>query len=88
MKSWIKYLCKPDDMKPNKLIGWRKLIFAVVLTILASLFAYIKDVKFNDWANFMIWIYGSYATTNVGEYFGKRFGLKNEKESVSEPTKN
>lgn len=59
----------------KKFIGWRKLIFAIMLTVLASAFAWFKDVAFKEWSEFMIWIYGSYATTNVGEYFGKRFGL-------------
>lgn len=59
----------------KKFIGWRKLIFAILLTVLASAFAWFKDVAFKEWSEFMIWIYGSYATTNVGEYFGKRLGL-------------
>lgn len=63
-------------------LGGRKLFFAVILTILSSVFAYIKEVEFNDWSNFMIWIYGSYATTNVGEYFGKKYGIKQTIESV------
>lgn len=62
----------------NKVVGWRKLLFAIILTILASLFAYFKEVQFNDWSNFMIWIYGSYATTNVGEHFGKLFAKKQQ----------
>tara|TARA_R100000951_G_scaffold105965_1_gene100105 strand:+ start:49 stop:279 length:231 start_codon:yes stop_codon:yes gene_type:complete len=72
----------------NIFIGWRKLLFAIILTILASIFVYIKEVKFNDWANFMIWIYGSYATTNIGEYFGKRFELKNKIETVKTKKEN
>ena len=54
------------------MIGKRKIYFAIVLTVLACIFAYIKDVAFNDWATFMIWLYGSYAVGNVGEHFAKR----------------
>tara|TARA_R110002153_G_scaffold189041_1_gene341874 strand:+ start:8514 stop:8705 length:192 start_codon:yes stop_codon:yes gene_type:complete len=60
----------------KRLKGNRKLIFAFILTILATGFAYVKSVEFNDWAEFMIWIYGSYATTNVGEYFSKALTKK------------
>lgn len=55
-----------------KIQGSRKLVFALLLTILASAFAWYKSVDFNDWSNFMIWIYGTYASMNVGEYFGKK----------------
>tara|TARA_R110000751_G_scaffold102728_4_gene197762 strand:- start:254 stop:478 length:225 start_codon:yes stop_codon:yes gene_type:complete len=66
-------------------IGWRKLLFAIILTALASIFAYIKNVEFNDWASFMIWIYGSYASTNVGEHFGKSFAQnKGKNKNISE----
>ena len=52
--------------------GRRKILFAIGLTILACVFAYIKDVAFNDWATFIIWLYGTYAVGNVGEHFSKR----------------
>ena len=52
-------------------IGYRKLIFALVLTTLATVICWFKETSFNEWSNFMIWIYGTYASTNVGEYFGK-----------------
>jgi hypothetical protein len=66
-------------------IGGRKLFFAIILTVLASIFAYIKSVEFNDWSQFMIWIYGSFATTNVGEHFGKSFA-KNKGKTMTNST--
>lgn len=64
-------------MRIAKFIGWRKLGFAITLTVISTiaLFFIAEDANFDQWADFQKWIYGSYAATNVGEYFGKRFGL-------------
>ena len=52
-------------------IGGRKLTFAVILTILATIFVWFSKASAEEWIGFMKWIYGTYALGNVGEYFGK-----------------
>jgi hypothetical protein len=65
-------------MKGKSWIGWRKLSFAILLTALSTIFMFIGLAKFDQWAEFQKWIYLSYSATNVGEYLGKRFVLKDE----------
>ena len=51
----------------NKM-GGRKLIFAILLTAIASLMLWFDKSTTAEWREFMIWIYGTYAVGNVGEH--------------------
>ncbi len=57
-------------------IGGRKLTFALVLTVLATVFVWFSKLSAEEWMDFMKWIYGTYAIGNVGEYVGKSLAQK------------
>jgi|TARA_R110000803_G_scaffold62773_1_gene123162 hypothetical protein len=59
-------------------IGGRKLTFALVLTVLATIFVWYSKSTAAEWSNFMIWTFGTYALGNVGEYFGKGLSKNNK----------
>ena len=57
-------------------LGGRKLAFALIVTLIASVFVWFGKCTAADWVDFMKWVFGIYAGGNVGEYFGKAFTKK------------
>ena len=55
-----------------KLFGGRKMFFAILLTIIATIFLFVDKSDFNGWSNFMIWIFGSYAKGNGIEHIATK----------------
>jgi hypothetical protein len=49
-------------------IGGRKMFFAILLFICATAFLFIGKAEFNDWSDFVMWIFGIYAVGNTGEH--------------------
>ena len=53
-------------------IGGRKMFFAIILTIIATIFLFVDKSDFGGWSNFMIWIFGSYAVGNGIEHLSNK----------------
>ena len=49
-------------------IGGRKMFFAILLFITATIFLLIGQAEFSDWSDFVMWIFGIYAVGNTGEH--------------------
>ena len=49
-------------------IGGRKMFFAILLFICATLFLFTGKADFTDWSQFVMWIFGIYAVGNTGEH--------------------
>lgn len=63
---------KTNNMnKVYEFMGGRKLLFALILTVIASVFVVISKGDFDQWSNFMKWIFGSYAVGNGIEHTAK-----------------
>jgi len=60
----------------EKITGIRKLGYALILTTISVIAMFTGYTDFDTFAEFNKWLYVAYAGTNVGEYFGKRFGTK------------
>jgi|TARA_R110000787_G_scaffold208397_1_gene318321 hypothetical protein len=54
-----------------KILGGRKMFFAILLTIIATIFLFVNKSDFAGWSNFMIWIFGSYAIGNGIEHISE-----------------
>ena len=54
------------------LFGGRKMFFAILLTIVATIFLFVDKSDFAGWSNFMIWIFGSYAIGNGIEHIANK----------------
>jgi len=54
--------------KVFKFLGGRKMFFAILLFICATGFLLIGQAEFNDWSDFVMWIFGIYAVGNAGEH--------------------
>ena len=52
--------------------GGRKTFFAILLTIMATIFLFVDRSDFAGWSNFMIWIFGSYAIGNGIEHMATK----------------
>ena len=52
--------------------GGRKMFFAIILTIIATIILFVDKSDFNGWSNFMIWIFGSYAIGNGIEHIANK----------------
>jgi len=64
----------------NKLfsaIGGRKMFFALILMIIVSTILFADKCNFDQWSNFVIWVFGTYALGNIGEHVAEKFGKKN-----------
>ena len=48
-------------------IGGRKMFFALILMTIVSVFLFTNKCEFEQWSNFVIWVFGTYAIGNVGE---------------------
>jgi len=62
-------------------IGGRKMFFALVLTIVVSIFLYSGRCDFDQWSNFCVWVFGSYAIGNGVAHIGS--GISNSKPRVN-----
>jgi|TARA_B110000908_G_C10029056_1_gene346511 hypothetical protein len=49
-------------------IGGRKMFLALILAILVTIFLLIEKCNFDQWSNFIIWIFGTYAVGNSVEH--------------------
>lgn len=59
----------------NKLydfFGGRKLTFAILLMVVSGGFVFFNKFTAQEWVEFMIWVFGTYAVGNVGEHLSKR----------------
>ena len=50
------------------LLGGRKMFFAIILLIIATVFLFVDKSDFAGWSNFVIWIFGSYCLGNGIEH--------------------
>jgi|TARA_R110000824_G_scaffold206477_11_gene391589 hypothetical protein len=49
-------------------LGGRKMFFAIILLIIATIFLFVDKSDFAGWSNFVIWIFGSYCVGNGLEH--------------------
>lgn len=63
-------------MKLYNITGFRKLGFALFLTIIGTFALFFNYATFGEFSGFALGIYGTFGVTNVGEYFGKRHVVK------------
>jgi hypothetical protein len=62
-------------MKFSKVAN-RKLLATIALYITATACLFFDKTTFSEWSEFMIWIFGIYATGNVAEHATKKIGVK------------
>ena len=49
-------------------LGGRKMFFAIILLLIATIFLFVDKSDFAGWSNFVIWIFGSYCVGNGLEH--------------------
>ena len=54
--------------KLSSVLGGRKMFFAIILLIIATIFLFVDKSDFAGWSNFVIWIFGSYCVGNGLEH--------------------
>jgi type IV secretory pathway VirB2 component (pilin) len=57
--------------KLYEIAGGRKLFFAIILMIIASVMTWFSKLESIQWIDFMKWIFGIYAGGNVTEHIAK-----------------
>tara|TARA_Y100000389_G_scaffold113651_1_gene110754 strand:- start:1783 stop:1980 length:198 start_codon:yes stop_codon:yes gene_type:complete len=57
-------------------LGGRKMFFALILTIVVSVFLFTDKCNFDQWSNFCIWVFGSYAIGNGVAHIGSGLNKK------------
>ena len=50
----------------------RKLLCAIALFIVATVFVFIGQTDFQGWSDFVKWVFGIYAAGNVGAYVANK----------------
>ena len=50
------------------LLGGRKMFFAIILLVIATIFLFIDKSDFGGWSNFVVWIFGTYCVGNGIEH--------------------
>ena len=50
----------------------RKLLCAIALFIVATVFVFIGQTDFQGWSDFIKWVFGIYAAGNVGEHVANK----------------
>lgn len=65
--------------KVYNFMGGRKLLFALILMLVASGFVWYDKINGQQWIDFMKWIFGIYAGGNIGEHFSKMIIKKKTK---------
>ena len=52
-------------------LGGRKMFFALVLVLVVTVFLFTNRCDFEQWSNFCIWVFGSYAVGNGVAHIGQ-----------------
>ena len=52
-------------------VGGRKMFFAIILLVIATIFLFIDKSDFGGWSNFVIWIFGTYCVGNGIEHISE-----------------
>ena len=52
-------------------LGGRKMFFAIILLMIATIFLFVDKSDFAGWSNFVIWIFGSYCVGNGLEHLSR-----------------
>jgi len=55
----------------------RKLLCAIALFIVATVFVFIGQTDFQGWSDFIKWVFGIYAAGNVGEHTANNIKIGN-----------
>jgi hypothetical protein len=58
--------------KMFEFLGGRKMFFAIVLLLIATIFVFTDKSDVAGWSNFVIWIFGSYCIGNGIEHFSNK----------------
>lgn len=53
-------------------LGGRKMFFAIILLLVATIFVFTDKSDVEGWSNFVIWVFGSYCVGNGIEHFSKK----------------
>ena len=53
-------------------LGGRKMFFAILLFLCATIFLFVDRASFADWSQFVMWIFGIYAVGNGAEHLATR----------------
>tara|TARA_A100001201_G_C4075715_1_gene197256 strand:+ start:86 stop:277 length:192 start_codon:yes stop_codon:yes gene_type:complete len=53
-------------------LGGRKMFFAILLFLCATAFLFLGKADFNNWSEFVMWIFGIYAVGNGAEHLASR----------------
>jgi|TARA_R100000900_G_scaffold100080_3_gene77368 hypothetical protein len=53
-------------------LGGRKMFFAILLFICATVFLFTGQADFSNWSDFVMWIFGIYAVGNGAEHIANR----------------
>ena len=57
-------------------LGGRKMFFALILMVVVSVFLFTDKCDFNQWSNFCIRVFGSYAIGNGVAHIGSGLNKK------------
>lgn len=57
-------------------LGGRKMFFALILTLIVSVFLFTYRCNFEQWSNFCVWVFGSYAIGNGVAHIGSGLNKK------------
>lgn len=57
-------------------LGGRKVLFALILTVIISLMVYTDHAKIKDWTDFMKWVFVAYVGGNGAEHIAKNISKK------------
>tara|TARA_R110000823_G_C15898061_1_gene496678 strand:+ start:219 stop:410 length:192 start_codon:yes stop_codon:yes gene_type:complete len=52
-------------------LGGRKMFFALILVLVVTVFLFTNRCDFEQWSNFCIWVFGSYAVGNGVAHIGQ-----------------
>ena len=56
--------------------GSRKLFFAILLTVIMTVFVMIDKAIVQNWIDFEKWVFGLYAAGNIGEHMSNKMKSK------------
>ena len=57
-------------------LGGRKMFFALILMVVVSVFLFTDKCDFDQWSNFCLWAFGSYAIGNGVAHIGSGLNKK------------
>ena len=58
--------------KIYEFLGGRKMFFAMILLIIATIFVFADKSDVSSWSNFVIWVFGSYCVGNGIEHIANK----------------